>query len=658
MGSRKDEILEALLDLRDEQSRLRSLYKAEKFETEILKEQKESLEAQVRALQAKLTDATRRWNEKYFGAKDIEKQGRDCTEQISALERELNRILDAERVKEELVKMSSEFRNSCLEAVWRKENRADGMGAKSYQIEGAVQLAVMQKALLADDMGLGKSLTSLITCDMTDAQRVIAVVPSSTMGNFQREVILWTPHRFPVVLGKLSRLERDFLLGGLQESEHFMLIVNFEAWRKDDELISQLRALKADTIIIDESHNIMTSTTDAAQGVFKLVFADNYCAGCRNPDIHHVRGDDPNWFRCHNCSVEAKKWEFSTVKRVIPMSGTSILNKPQELWPQLHIIDPESFPGKNDFLADFCKKNPYTGRWGWKDGGEAALIKVIGPRFICRKRSDVGEELPDPTPKTYIITQDEFKDGYPKQFRAYQQVREYAQVLLDPDRRIAMSMPNKITALMRLRQVLVWPNAIELNIIDPEDEEARRIIETIKLNVYESCKIDMAEKIVREILDNGDRAVVFSQFVDGNEELKRRIGDRACVYAGATTDRMRKAIELDFDVKTSPRNGDHRWDVVLTNYKSGGVGLNFNAANHIVRIDYPWNPGTRDQSTARANRIGQSKKVYTHDIMVEKSVDTWQHRLIEEKTAVIGGFEEVYSDIYNDAWNALNEGEM
>jgi SNF2 family DNA or RNA helicase len=641
--SRKDEILDALINAKQRRDVLRQEYRSRKADSEMLESQKLSLEHQLKELQAKLTGVSQQWHQSHSDARRIEGLGRDCSEEISTLERELSRIIDAERIKQELHSKALAFKESCLNAAWRAENRSDGLGAKSYQIDGAIQLAVAERAMLGDEMGLGKTLTTLITCDMTDAQKVIIICPSDTMHNFKREVLLWTPHRFPVVLGQLSRIERDFMLSALAESEHFMLIVNYEAWRRDDSLLPALKALKADTIIIDESHNIMHGKTGAAQGVHELVFAGNYCKSCYNPVVKKDK--------CQ-CGQEGSKQEFSTVRRVIPMSGTGIMNRPQDLWPQLHIIDPENFPSENAFLHDFCEISRYTGRWGWKPGGESRLVKLIGPRYVARTQADAGIEMPPAKPTEHLITKDIFQDLYPKQYKAYEQARDYAQILLDPERKLAMSMPNKITALLRLRQVLVWPNAIELAV---EDEETgfKEII--AKLDIFESVKIDKAEELIRQFTEDGDRVVVFSQFVDGIEELQRRIGERSALYYGATTQKMKQAIQLDFDVKTSTDNS--RWDVVLAHYKSGGVGLNFSSANHVIYLDPPWNPGTANQAVGRIRRMDQTKQTFTHHIRVEKTVDTWMAGILVEKANIIAGFEE-QSDIYQRAYDALRDGEM
>lgn len=645
-NNRKDEILEALVDAKQRRDKLRQEYRNAKADNEILESQKDSLEDQVKQLQSKLIEVSQLWHKSRFEARDLEQAGAECSQEVSRLERELSRIIDAERVKLELASMAQQFRESCLEAAWRSENRQDGMGAKSYQIDGAVHLAVTQRAMLGDDMGLGKTLTALIACDLTDAKKVIVICPSDTMHNFCREVRLWTPHRFPVVLGQLPRLERDIILETLPLSEQYMLIVNYEAWRKDPDLLTTLKSLKADTIIIDESHNIMNSKTDAASGVTELVFAGNYCSGCYDPVVKKVK---ENLYRCQ-CGIEAMKWEFTTVRRVFPISGTGIMNRPQDLFSQLHLVDPENFPDMKSYLWDFCEMN-WQGRWGWKSGGESRLVKLIGPRYISRTQKDAGIELPPLKPVEHLITQEMFKDFYPKQWKAYQQAREWAQVILDPDKKLVMSMPNRITVLLRLRQVLVWPNAIELF---SENEDGYK--ETIaKLDIYESIKVDKAEELIKQFNENGDRVVVFSQFTDGIAELHRRLGTSSVIYDGSTTKKLKQAVQLDFDVKTS--SDTPRWQSVLAHYKSGGVGLNFNTANHVIYLDPPWNPGTEDQAKARTHRIGQTKDVHVHHIRVEKSVDTWMADIIQQKRNIIGGFEE-QSDIYQKAYDALRDGEM
>jgi SNF2 family DNA or RNA helicase len=644
--SRKDEILDEIISTEKQLAVDKLEWKAKTAEHKGLTGKKDTLEKAYEELKKKLDEVSRLYHEVSQDIKTLDRKNKDSIQHIDDLKRELSRIIDSERVNQALLAQRDALRNACLMAVWRAENRSDGLGAKTHQIEGGIHLAVTQKAILGDKRGLGKSLTSLIFLDLKDAQKIIAICPSDTMHNFQREVMLWTPHRTPVVLGKLPRGERNFLLSALKTAAQFVLIVNYEAWRKNPSLLQDLKDLQADTILIDESHNIMNANTIASEGVTELVFANNYCSACGSCREANSNG---NWFKCV-CGNEGNKWEFSTVKNVVPISGTAIMNKPQELFPQIHLVDPENFPDKNLFLRDFCQKN-YQGRWTWKFGGEKRLVKMIGPRLLIRNRNDAGIELPPPKPVEHLITREEFKGNYYDQWKAYEQCRQYAQIVLDPEKKIAMSMPIKLTVFMRLRQVLVWPAAIELRV--PNSEGLDEFV--ARLEVYRSVKIDRAEALIRELIEEGDRVVLFSQFKSGLAELKLRLGSRAVVYDGSTSEAARNQIQLDFDVKTVPENP--RWDVVLANYKSGGTGLNFNAANQAVLLDSAWNPGSEDQAEGRLDRIGQTKQTFTHYIRVESSVDTWMAQLLEEKRNIIAGFEDE-SDVYQKAYDALMRGEI
>jgi hypothetical protein len=114
------------------------------------------------------------------------------------------------------------------------------------------------------------------------------------------------------------------------------------------------------------------------------------------------------------------------------MTGTPILNRPQELYPLLHLVDSDNFSSESQFLKDFC--HHYGGsHWGWQEGGTKRLLEKIGPRFLARDKQMVGDESPPPAIIEHIITEDEWREGYPQQYEAYQQVREYAQLILDPD---------------------------------------------------------------------------------------------------------------------------------------------------------------------------------------------------------------------------------
>jgi SNF2 family DNA or RNA helicase len=109
-------------------------------------------------------------------------------------------------------------------------------------------------------------------------------------------------------------------------------------------------------------------------------------------------------------------------------------------------------------------------------------------------------------------------------------------------------------------------------------------------------------------------------------------------FNGETTDALRNEIKLDVDRSvTDPAKS--KFQVVLAHYRTGGVGLNMTGITNLVVLDEAWNPASRDQAYGRVDRIGQTEETTVHVIRIKKSIDTWLSQLIEDKEALVAGFE-------------------
>jgi SNF2 family DNA or RNA helicase len=193
----------------------------------------------------------------------------------------------------------------------------------------------------------------------------------------------------------------------------------------------------------------------------------------------------------------------------------------------------------------------------------------------------------------------------------------------------------------------------------------------LKVDIEESQKLDYiirrkngeddAEGLLPEVWDE-ERVVIFSQFKAPLHELRDRIeswGKRAVVLDGDTPSALRDEIAMNFDAKYDQ---EPRWDVVLCNYKVGGVGMNMTLATQMIIVDEEWNPGKRDQAYDRIHRMGQDKPVTIHVLRAKKMVgqqeggiDTWLANIIEHKENVVEGFNEA-NDGLGDGKAALDSG--
>jgi len=532
---------------------------------------------------------------------DVARKLKQVQADVDKVQRQLDQALAAKKAEEELAAQAEKLRLITAGAPWRE-------WAKDHQITGAHFLSNAKRGIIADTMGLGKTLTLTATLDIirglddNAGKRILYYSPAPVVRNVVREVRRWAPHRSVVPMGGQDKRTRRFQLETLAETEQFVVVVNYEASRKDNSLIDDLASLKLDTVIVDEAHNIKDMKSKAFRDIKRLIDQGN-------------------------------------VPYVFLATGTPILNRPQELFSLLHLIDPYVFYREYTFLSDYCMQvwdDNDKPRWTFRPGGLDMLAHKIRNRYIRRDRHTAGLQLPKQTVQIHEIELD--PDLYPKQYAAYSEMRDRAMIVLDPDRGKAIRPNIVLTWYLRLRQLMVWPDGIEVK--DPEDGEL-----LLKLDTQESCKIDYIingrDGLLPEL--EGERVAIFSQFKAPLKELERRCKDagiRAVVLDGDTPDNLRDCIALDFD-RLSNTN---EWDVVICNYRVGGIGLNFTACTQTIILDEEWNPGKRDQAYGRTDRIGQTEETTVHVLRVAKvgdrgGIDSWLAGIIDHKEGMIEGFD-------------------
>ena len=543
-----------------------------------------------------------------------------------------------ERIRREYQELNKHFDDLMRQFSWFES-------AFPHQLEGAKKLAVAKRGVLGDKRGLGKTLTSLAWADLVGAKKILAIVPNDVMGNYEREVRMWAPHRSVHILGGKTKIERSFILEHvIKPIPDVMVIINYEAWRKDFNLLELLKDCQFDTVIADEAHMIKEMGTSAYRGVEAIVLAENMCYMCGNNKFNASMVYPYNTV-CSECKTSADKFgDMRSVKNVLPMTGTPILNKPQDIFPLLHLVDPVMFADSRSFLNQYCVMDMYSGKWRFMEGGAERLTTKLSGVYVARDRNTAGIKIPKQTIQYHNLDLDPLL--YPKQFEAYQILSKKSSLLVDDmlnsddeTNKQVVSVMYMIALITRQRQMMTWPAGIEFK--HPKTGQV-----LYKCDVEESVKIDKIidrnglGMIPEFVLDEGERVVVFSQFKQPLKELERRLKDaqiRVVRYDGDTPKDKIQEIQMDFDRRTV--GNIPKWDVILCHYKKGGVGLNLNAATQTILLDEEWNPGKEDQAFGRTDRMGQTEETTVHVLRVNGTVDVWLSKLIEEKAEMIAGFE-------------------
>jgi superfamily II DNA or RNA helicase len=281
-----------------------------------------------------------------------------------------------------------------------------------------------------------------------------------------------------------------------------------------------------------------------------------------------------------------------TARNRVCLTGTPIENHLGELWALFDFINPGLLGSKEEFTLSF--RQPIEER------GDKVRLEALRDRvrpFILRRTKDaVAPELPR---KTQLVRAVELTGAQRELYEsirvaAHGQVRQHIR-----QRGFAASQIAILDALLKLRQVCCDPRLVSV--------DAAR-------DVTGSAKLDVLLELVTTQLADGRRILVFSQFARMlgliSEALLAR-GVRHVALTGHTPDRQ-KPIDAFQQGKA---------DVFLISLKAGGAGLNLVGADTVIHYDPWWNPAAQAQATDRAHRIGQTKPVFVHDLIVAGSVE-------------------------------------
>ncbi|MBB1366795.1 DEAD/DEAH box helicase [Pseudoalteromonas sp. SR44-5] len=279
----------------------------------------------------------------------------------------------------------------------------------------------------------------------------------------------------------------------------------------------------------------------------------------------------------------------------IALSGTPIENHLGELWSLFNFL----MPGFLHTLPVFKK------RFGNADKNQQqadTLKTLIAPFILRRTKQTVLTELPEKTEINLTFA-----------------LSEKEQALYEATRLNALEQANQedsqyitiLASLTKLRRACIAPQLL---------------LENSKLP---SSKLDTAEAIIEELLENNHQALIFSQFVDVLKLVEKRLQKRGidyCYLDGSMSTNKRKQQVDKFQAGHAP--------LFLISLKAGGTGLNLTAADYVLHLDPWWNPAVEQQASDRAHRLGQTRPVTVYRLIAQNTIEEKILQLHEHKQAL------------------------
>jgi len=284
----------------------------------------------------------------------------------------------------------------------------------------------------------------------------------------------------------------------------------------------------------------------------------------------------------------------------LALTGTPIENRLLDLWSILAFAMPGVLGNRAQFNRSFgSAEDPLARR---------RLAARVRPFLLRRTKGQVAQDLPDRIEEDLSCEMEGIqKRLYDAEFKKAKALLLQVQTKTDLDQ----FRFHFLTSLLRLRQICCHPA-----LVDAGQRKA------------ESAKMEALFDLLEPLIEEGQKVLIFSQFVSMLELLREEITAR-----GWTT----FYIAGDTDDRSTPVSGfqSHAGSAVfLISIKAGGFGLNLTAASYVVLFDPWWNPAVEAQAIDRSHRIGQTQKVIAYRLLSKGTIEEKIRALQQQKKAV------------------------
>lgn len=433
-----------------------------------------------------------------------------------------------------------------------------------YQIEGAHWLAPKAQALLADDMGLGKSCQAIVAADLANARTILVICPAAVRVNWEREFTRFSPlDRVSIVLAELAdRFSPD----------DQVVIVSFE-WATANAHLLKARAW--DVLVIDEAHYLKERSAKRTKAI--------YGRGSKFPGV------------------------VGSAKRVWRLTGTPAPNNASELYTHLKsagIVADQFW----DFTFRYC--TGFDSNYGFKISGHKnteELKALMAPILLRRKKEDVLKELP-PIRFQEVTVERSKVELDPNFYEAIQGQKITVEQFYDRLKVHDQTLRNALESVSRSHN----PCADRLSILEGLAQNMvtlRRFIAMAKLpRCLDIIEEDLASGAIQKIVLFGIHQCVI-------EGARARLAKYGAVTLYGKTPPEKRQMNID-KFMNNPQ-----CRVFVGNINAAGVGITLTSACEVAFLEQSWVPADNQQAVMRCHRIGQKNPVRVRVFSLHQSID-------------------------------------
>lgn len=447
-----------------------------------------------------------------------------------------------------------------------------------FQKDGIEWLILHENALLADQMGLGKTVQAIgLINALPSIKRTLVICPASLKINWKNEIMTWSARPCTV---HMINSKSEWIPAGI-------VIINYEQVPK---FRTEIDNTPWDLLICDESHYLKNAKSQRTQ----LIFGH--------------WDDDP----------KKRIYPIKAARRLC-MTGTPVLNRPKELWTTVRALDRQGL-GKDwhHFHTHYC--GAYKDKFGWQLDG-ASNLEELNRRLklgimLRRKKEEVLPQLP-PKRRQIIMLE-------PTTVGAKQALKNEAKLAATEE--TINILRAKIEALSVNQASEEYKKAVQRL----SSYETVSFGESAKIrHATATAKLPMAMDYLVNVLDNEDKIVVFAHHHDVIDTLVEGLAEYGVVSIDGRAEIKKRQEAVD------RFQHDPKVRVIVGSIGAMGSGYTLHAASYVGFVELDWVPGNMNQAEDRLHRIGQKQSILIQHLMLNGSFDGRMAKSVMHKQQVI-----------------------
>lgn len=445
-----------------------------------------------------------------------------------------------------------------------------------YQLEGVRYAIDNKRCIFGDQPGLGKTLQAI--CTVVKAHKeaavygesfpILVICPAALKVNWQREFKKFAGMNAIILDDNNRQSWQSFYECKKHDGSPLceVFITNYESLKKFFvKRVSEGNKLTMKGIMFDERIKLFKSV---------IIDESHKCKSSKTQQAKFVEG-----------ICKGKRYVFA-------LTGTPVVNNNTDLIQQLKILGRlEDFGGYGRFMEKYC------------DGPkQASNVKELNWRlwnccFFRREKSKVLTQLPDKT-------------------------RQYLQVDITTMKEYQNAESDIVKYLKQ------YKNATESQV-----QKSMNGAVMVKMGILKRIsargKIKAMSEFIHDVIDGGEKLIVFAYLKDVVAELKKAFPKAVTVTGSDNTNQKQCAVD------SFQNNPDCK--LIILNYKSGGTGLTLTASSRVAFIEFPWTFSDCEQAEDRAHRNGQKNSVNCYYFLGKDTIDKYMYDVIQTKKNIANG---------------------